>query len=126
MVLFPTMALALIRSAKGAPSFPRQWDTEGLVLEHQPLTQTPRFLQTAEMVKPSTPSPSHESSSSSGSDEGAEYYPHLGERGWGEGGNPERAGEGGAGRSARESREEASGLSATASEGPLRHQGHGP
>lgn len=39
-----------------------------------------RFLQTAEMVKPSTPSPSHESSSSSGSDEGAEYYPHLGER----------------------------------------------
>nr|XP_020748869.1 protein SMG9 isoform X2 [Odocoileus virginianus texanus] len=36
-----------------------------------------RFLQTAEMVKPSTPSPSHESSSSSGSDEGAEYYPHL-------------------------------------------------
>lgn len=42
--------------------------------------QTPRFLQTAEMVKPSTPSPSHESSSSSGSDEGTEYYPHLGER----------------------------------------------
>ncbi|KAF6079492.1 SMG9 nonsense mediated mRNA decay factor [Phyllostomus discolor] len=37
-----------------------------------------RFLQTAEMVKPSTPSPSHESSSSSGSDEGTEYYPHLG------------------------------------------------
>ncbi|XP_073879882.1 nonsense-mediated mRNA decay factor SMG9 isoform X7 [Macaca fascicularis] len=36
-----------------------------------------RFLQTAEMVKPSTPSPSHESSSSSGSDEGTEYYPHL-------------------------------------------------
>nr|XP_012616730.1 protein SMG9 isoform X4 [Microcebus murinus] len=35
------------------------------------------FLQTAEMVKPSTPSPSHESSSSSGSDEGTEYYPHL-------------------------------------------------
>lgn len=46
-----------------------------------------RFLQTAEMVKPSTPSPSHESSSSTGSDEGTEYYPHLGEscsgaRGW--------------------------------------------
>uniref|UniRef100_A0A5F9CTK3 Nonsense-mediated mRNA decay factor SMG9 n=1 Tax=Oryctolagus cuniculus TaxID=9986 RepID=A0A5F9CTK3_RABIT len=37
-----------------------------------------RFLQTAEMVKPSTPSPSHESSSSSGSEEGTEYYPHLG------------------------------------------------
>ncbi|XP_040832130.1 protein SMG9 isoform X1 [Ochotona curzoniae] len=36
-----------------------------------------RFLQTAEMVKPSTPSPSHESSSSSGSEEGTEYYPHL-------------------------------------------------
>ncbi|XP_055475372.1 nonsense-mediated mRNA decay factor SMG9 isoform X3 [Psammomys obesus] len=36
-----------------------------------------RFLQTAEMVKPSTPSPSHESSSSSGSDEGTEYYPHV-------------------------------------------------
>ncbi|XP_076987718.1 nonsense-mediated mRNA decay factor SMG9 isoform X3 [Tamandua tetradactyla] len=36
-----------------------------------------RFLQTAEMVKPSTPSPSHESSSTSGSDEGTEYYPHL-------------------------------------------------
>uniref|UniRef100_A0A250XXG0 Protein SMG9 n=1 Tax=Castor canadensis TaxID=51338 RepID=A0A250XXG0_CASCN len=36
-----------------------------------------RFLQTAEMVKPSTPSPSHESSNSSGSDEGTEYYPHL-------------------------------------------------
>ncbi|MEJ1286269.1 hypothetical protein NN561_017275 [Cricetulus griseus] len=36
-----------------------------------------RFLQTAEMVKPSTPSPSHESSSSAGSDEGTEYYPHL-------------------------------------------------
>ncbi|EFB28087.1 hypothetical protein PANDA_013207, partial [Ailuropoda melanoleuca] len=44
---------------------------------HQPLTPNPRFLQTAEMVKPSTPSPSHESSSSSGSDEGTEYYPHL-------------------------------------------------
>ncbi|KAK9394492.1 protein SMG9 [Crotalus adamanteus] len=35
------------------------------------------FLQTAEMVKPSTPSPRHESSSSSGSDEGTEYYPHI-------------------------------------------------
>ena len=88
MVLFPTVALALIRSPKGAPSFPSQWDTEGLVLEHQPLTQTPRFLQTAEMVKPSTPSPSHESSSSSGSDEGAEYYPHLGEGRGGEGQKP--------------------------------------
>lgn len=39
-----------------------------------------RFLQTAEMVKPSTPSPSHESSSSSGSEEGTEYYPHLAPR----------------------------------------------
>lgn len=47
--------------------------------EHQPLALNPRFLQTAEMVKPSTPSPSHESSTSSGSDEGTEYYPHLGE-----------------------------------------------
>nr|XP_014343706.1 PREDICTED: protein SMG9-like [Latimeria chalumnae] len=36
-----------------------------------------RFLQTAEMLKPSTPSPSHESSGSSGSDEGTEYYPHI-------------------------------------------------
>ncbi|KAM4651856.1 nonsense-mediated mRNA decay factor SMG9 isoform 1-T2 [Discoglossus pictus] len=36
-----------------------------------------RFLQTAEMLKPSTPSPSHESSGSSGSDEGIEYYPHM-------------------------------------------------
>ncbi|NP_001090489.1 protein SMG9 [Xenopus laevis] len=36
-----------------------------------------RFLQTAEMLKPSTPSPSHESSGSSGSDEGIEYYPHI-------------------------------------------------
>ncbi|XP_028920126.1 protein SMG9 [Ornithorhynchus anatinus] len=36
-----------------------------------------RFLQTAEMVKPSTPSPSHEASGSPGSDEGTEYYPHL-------------------------------------------------
>lgn len=49
--------------------------------DHQSTSpQTPRFLQTAEMVKPSTPSPSHESTSSSGSDEGTEYYPHLGER----------------------------------------------
>ncbi|KAG9470289.1 hypothetical protein GDO78_018240 [Eleutherodactylus coqui] len=37
-----------------------------------------RFLQTAEMLKPSTPSPSHESSGSSGGDEGIEYYPHIG------------------------------------------------
>lgn len=44
-----------------------------------PSFHTCRFLQTAEMVKPSTPSPSHESSSSAGSDEGTEYYPHLGE-----------------------------------------------
>lgn len=44
-----------------------------------PSLQTHRFLQTAEMVKPSTPSPSHESSSTAGSDEGTEYYPHLGE-----------------------------------------------
>ncbi|XP_073458011.1 nonsense-mediated mRNA decay factor SMG9 [Aquarana catesbeiana] len=36
-----------------------------------------RFLQTAEMLKPSTPSPSHESSGSSGADEGIEYYPHI-------------------------------------------------
>ncbi|XP_043936492.1 protein SMG9 isoform X2 [Protopterus annectens] len=36
-----------------------------------------RFLQTAEMLKPSTPSPSHEHSGSSGSDEGTEYYPHV-------------------------------------------------
>ncbi|KYO19186.1 protein SMG9 isoform B [Alligator mississippiensis] len=36
-----------------------------------------RFLQTAEMVKPSTPSPSHESSGSAGPDEGTEYYPHI-------------------------------------------------
>ncbi|KAG8433777.1 hypothetical protein GDO86_012222 [Hymenochirus boettgeri] len=36
-----------------------------------------RFLQTAEMLKPSTPSPSNESSGSSGSDEGIEYYPQL-------------------------------------------------
>ncbi|KAJ8287661.1 hypothetical protein COCON_G00003200 [Conger conger] len=36
-----------------------------------------RFLQTAEMLKPSTPSASHDSSSSSGSEEGSEYYPHI-------------------------------------------------
>lgn len=43
------------------------------------------------------------------------------------GGNPERARKGALGKgSTLESREEASGLSATASEGPLRHQGHGP
>ncbi|XP_075696487.1 nonsense-mediated mRNA decay factor SMG9 isoform X1 [Rhinoderma darwinii] len=36
-----------------------------------------RFLQTAEMLKPSTPSPSHESSGSSGGDEGIEYYPQI-------------------------------------------------
>ncbi|XP_067173018.1 nonsense-mediated mRNA decay factor SMG9-like [Apteryx mantelli] len=36
-----------------------------------------RFLQTAEMVKPSTPSPSHEPSGAAGPDEAAEYYPHL-------------------------------------------------
>ncbi|XP_078064984.1 nonsense-mediated mRNA decay factor SMG9-like [Mustelus asterias] len=39
-----------------------------------PLT---RFLQTAEMLKPSTPSPSHESSGGLGSDEGTEYYPNI-------------------------------------------------
>lgn len=33
------------------------------------------------MVKPSTPSPSHESSGSAGPDEGTEYYPHIGEHG---------------------------------------------
>lgn len=44
-----------------------------------PSLHTCRFLQTAEMVKPSTPSPSHESSSSAGSEEGTEYYPHVGE-----------------------------------------------
>lgn len=37
-----------------------------------------RFLQTAEMLKPSTPSASHDSTGSSGSDDGAEYYPHIG------------------------------------------------
>uniref|UniRef100_A0A3B3TZ42 Nonsense-mediated mRNA decay factor SMG9 n=1 Tax=Poecilia latipinna TaxID=48699 RepID=A0A3B3TZ42_9TELE len=36
-----------------------------------------RFLQTAEMLKPSTPSASHDSTGSSGSDDGAEYYPHI-------------------------------------------------
>ncbi|EGV99386.1 Protein SMG9 [Cricetulus griseus] len=46
-----------------------------MAINPSPLTR--RFLQTAEMVKPSTPSPSHESSSSAGSDEGTEYYPHL-------------------------------------------------
>ncbi|XP_077645906.1 LOW QUALITY PROTEIN: nonsense-mediated mRNA decay factor SMG9, partial [Lonchura striata] len=35
-----------------------------------------RFLQTAEMVKPPTPSPSHESSGA-GAEEPSEYYPHL-------------------------------------------------
>lgn len=55
------------------------WGASGRALTHLS-PQIPRFLQTAEMVKPSTPSPSHESSSSSGSDEGTEYYPHLGEK----------------------------------------------
>uniref|UniRef100_A0A8C4T0L0 Nonsense-mediated mRNA decay factor SMG9 n=1 Tax=Erpetoichthys calabaricus TaxID=27687 RepID=A0A8C4T0L0_ERPCA len=36
-----------------------------------------RFLQTAEMLKPSTPSTSHDSSGSAGPDEGTEYYPHI-------------------------------------------------
>ncbi|XP_074786410.1 LOW QUALITY PROTEIN: nonsense-mediated mRNA decay factor SMG9 [Athene noctua] len=36
-----------------------------------------RFLQTAEMVKPSTPSPGHEPGA--GPEEPSEYYPHLGE-----------------------------------------------
>lgn len=36
-----------------------------------------RFLQTAEMLKPSTPSACHDSSGSSGKDDGAEYYPHI-------------------------------------------------
>uniref|UniRef100_A0A8B9JSB8 Nonsense-mediated mRNA decay factor SMG9 n=1 Tax=Astyanax mexicanus TaxID=7994 RepID=A0A8B9JSB8_ASTMX len=36
-----------------------------------------RFLQTAEMLKPSTPSASHDSTGSSGPDDGSEYYPHL-------------------------------------------------
>lgn len=38
-----------------------------------------RFLQTAEMLKPSTPSASHDTSGSSGGDDGAEYYPHIGD-----------------------------------------------
>lgn len=38
-----------------------------------------RFLQTAEMLKPSTPSASHDSTGSSGNDDGAEYYPHIGD-----------------------------------------------
>lgn len=37
-----------------------------------------RFLQTAEMLKPSTPSASHDNTGSSGTDDGAEYYPHIG------------------------------------------------
>ncbi|XP_069796205.1 nonsense-mediated mRNA decay factor SMG9 [Narcine bancroftii] len=36
-----------------------------------------RFLQTAEMLKPSTPSPSHELSGVHGSEEGTEYYPNI-------------------------------------------------
>ncbi|XP_029432440.1 protein SMG9 isoform X1 [Rhinatrema bivittatum] len=36
-----------------------------------------RFLQTAEMLKPSTPSPSHDSGGASGASEGTEYYPHV-------------------------------------------------
>uniref|UniRef100_A0A673XQP3 Nonsense-mediated mRNA decay factor SMG9 n=1 Tax=Salmo trutta TaxID=8032 RepID=A0A673XQP3_SALTR len=36
-----------------------------------------RFLQTAEMLKPSTPSASHDSTGSSGNEEGSEYYPHI-------------------------------------------------
>ncbi|XDV40228.1 hypothetical protein PO909_009353 [Leuciscus waleckii] len=36
-----------------------------------------RFLQTAEMLKPSTPSASHDSTGSSGADDGSEYYPHI-------------------------------------------------
>uniref|UniRef100_A0A8C3BQW8 Nonsense-mediated mRNA decay factor SMG9 n=1 Tax=Cairina moschata TaxID=8855 RepID=A0A8C3BQW8_CAIMO len=36
-----------------------------------------RFLQTAEMVKPTTPSPSHEPSGAAGPEEPSEYYPHL-------------------------------------------------
>uniref|UniRef100_A0A8C2HXN0 Nonsense-mediated mRNA decay factor SMG9 n=1 Tax=Cyprinus carpio TaxID=7962 RepID=A0A8C2HXN0_CYPCA len=36
-----------------------------------------RFLQSAEMLKPSTPSASHDSTSSSGADDGSEYYPHI-------------------------------------------------
>lgn len=37
------------------------------------------FLQTAEMLKPSTPSASHDTTGSSGGDDGAEYYPHIGD-----------------------------------------------
>ncbi|CAL8247831.1 unnamed protein product [Lota lota] len=36
-----------------------------------------RFLQTAEMLKPSTPSASHDSTGSSAAEDGAEYYPHI-------------------------------------------------
>uniref|UniRef100_A0AAY4BXD2 Nonsense-mediated mRNA decay factor SMG9 n=1 Tax=Denticeps clupeoides TaxID=299321 RepID=A0AAY4BXD2_9TELE len=36
-----------------------------------------RFLQTAEMLKPSTPSASHDTTGSSVNDEGSEYYPHI-------------------------------------------------
>uniref|UniRef100_A0A673J9K9 Nonsense-mediated mRNA decay factor SMG9 n=1 Tax=Sinocyclocheilus rhinocerous TaxID=307959 RepID=A0A673J9K9_9TELE len=36
-----------------------------------------RFLQTAEMLKPSTPSASHDSTGSSGADDASEYYPHI-------------------------------------------------
>ncbi|XP_054043806.1 nonsense-mediated mRNA decay factor SMG9 [Rissa tridactyla] len=36
-----------------------------------------RFLQTAEMVKPPTPSPGHEPSGATGPEEPSEYYPHL-------------------------------------------------
>lgn len=31
------------------------------------------------MLKPSTPSASHDSTGSSGTDDGAEYYPHIGD-----------------------------------------------
>ncbi|EAW57225.1 hypothetical protein FLJ12886, isoform CRA_b [Homo sapiens] len=64
------------QNLKGSPC-PRLWDLGCKCKSNSHSPQTPRFLQTAEMVKPSTPSPSHESSSSSGSDEGTEYYPHL-------------------------------------------------
>ncbi|XP_030768806.1 protein SMG9 isoform X1 [Rhinopithecus roxellana] len=64
------------QNLKGSPC-PRLWDLGCKCKRNSHSPQTPRFLQTAEMVKPSTPSPSHESSSSSGSDEGTEYYPHL-------------------------------------------------
>uniref|UniRef100_A0A673JD17 SMG9 nonsense mediated mRNA decay factor n=1 Tax=Sinocyclocheilus rhinocerous TaxID=307959 RepID=A0A673JD17_9TELE len=39
--------------------------------------QVNRFLQTAEMLKPSTPSASHDSTGSSGADDASEYYPHI-------------------------------------------------